>query len=58
LPKGPASFDKETDRRRNEVGQAINRLKDFRAGAASYDKRAYVFHGAVSAVAIRLWLRP
>ncbi|MGH3468400.1 MAG: IS5/IS1182 family transposase, partial [Thermocrispum sp.] len=26
--------------------------------ATRYDKRAYVFHGTVTAAAIRLWLRP
>ncbi|NSL78670.1 IS5/IS1182 family transposase, partial [Streptomyces coelicolor] len=34
-----------------------NRLKNFRAVATRYDKRAYVFHGTVTAAAIRLWLR-
>ncbi|WP_405666203.1 IS5 family transposase [Streptomyces sp. NBC_00055] len=54
----PTGFDKEIYRRRNEVERTINRLKNFRAVATRYDKRAYVFHGTVTAAAIRLWLRP
>lgn len=36
----------------------LNRLKNFRAVATRFDKRAYVFHGTVTVAAIRLWLRP
>jgi transposase len=36
----------------------INRLKHFRAVATRYDKRAYVFHGAVTVASLRLWLSP
>lgn len=32
-------------------------LKGFRAVATRYEKRAYLFHGTVTAAAIRLWLR-
>ncbi|MEE1721588.1 IS5/IS1182 family transposase, partial [Streptomyces sp. NPDC004822] len=39
------------------VERTINRLKNSRAVATRYDKRAYVFHGTVTAAAIRLWLR-
>ncbi|MEU7728588.1 transposase [Streptomyces sp. NPDC040724] len=45
-------------RRRNEVERTINRLKNFRALATRFDKRAYVFYGTVTVAAIRLWLRP
>ncbi|QTA36621.1 putative transposase [Streptomyces sp. CA-256286] len=54
----PADFDPERYRRRNEVERTINRLKNSRAVATRYDKRAYVFHGTVTAAAVRLRLRP
>ena len=53
----PTSFDKALYKRRNEVERTINRLKNFRAVATRYDKRAYVFHGTVTLAAIRLWIR-
>lgn len=54
----PTGFDRERYRRRNEIERTINRLKNSRAVATRYEKGAYVFHGTVTAVAIRLWLRP
>ncbi len=36
----------------------MNRLKSSCAVTTRYDERAYVFHGTVTAAAIRLWLRP
>ncbi|GGR70170.1 IS5 family transposase [Streptomyces roseolus] len=54
----PVGFDKVIYKRRNEVEHTINSLKNFRAVATRYDKRAYVFHGTVALAAIRLWLRP
>lgn len=53
----PTGFDKTMYKRRNEVERTINALKNFRAVATRYDKRAYVFHGTVTVAAIRLWLR-
>ncbi|KIE24692.1 transposase [Streptomyces sp. MUSC 125] len=52
----PTGFDSEVYKRRNEVERTINRLKNSRAVATRYDKRAYVFHGTVTAAAVRLWL--
>lgn len=47
-------------KRRSKAERTINRLKNIRAVATRYDKRAYVFHGTVTVTvaAIRLWLRP
>jgi transposase len=39
------------------VERAINRLKNFRAVATRYDKRAYIFHGTVTLAALVIWLR-
>lgn len=33
-------------------------LKNFRAVATRYNKRAYIFHGTAALAAIRLWFRP
>ncbi|WP_406506562.1 IS5 family transposase [Streptomyces sp. NBC_01602] len=54
----PTGFDKTIYKRRNEVERTINALKNSRAVATRYDKRAYIFHGTVTVAAIRLWLRP
>jgi transposase len=53
----PTGFDKTTYKRRNEVERTINALKNSRAVATRYDKRAYIFHGTVTVAAIRLWPR-
>jgi transposase len=50
----PVGFDKTIYKRRNEVERTINAIKNFRAVATRFDKRAYVFHGTVTVVAIRL----
>ncbi|MFJ4000670.1 IS5 family transposase [Streptomyces parvus] len=54
----PTGFDTVIYKRRNEVERTINALKNSRAIATRYDKRAYIFHGTLTLVAIRLWLRP
>lgn len=53
----PTGFDKTIYKRRNEVERTINGLKNSRAAATRYDKRAYIFHGTVTVASIRLWLR-
>lgn len=53
----PTGFDTSLYKRRNEVERTVNALKQSRAVATRYDKRAYVFHGTVTLAAIRLWLR-
>lgn len=54
---GPPAFGKTICKPRNEVERTINALKRFRDVATRFGKRAYVFQGTVTVVAIRLWLR-
>lgn len=53
----PTTFDRERYTKRNTVERAINRLKDFRAVATRYEKRAYVYLGTVTFAALVIWLR-
>jgi len=50
-------LDKQRYAKRNTIERAINRLKQFRAVATRYDKRASVFLGTVTAAALVIWLR-
>lgn len=54
----PVGFDRAVYKHRNEVERTSNSLKNSRAVAARYNKRADVFHGTVALATIRLWLRP
>ncbi|MFJ9811919.1 transposase [Streptomyces sp. NPDC101158] len=53
----PPGFDEERYRKRNTVERAVNRLKQCRAVATRYDKRAYVYLGTTAAAALTVWLR-
>jgi hypothetical protein len=37
--------------------RTVGALKNFRAVATRYEKRAYMYHGTVTVAAIRLWIR-
>ncbi|MEY9937606.1 transposase [Streptacidiphilus sp. MAP5-52] len=53
----PPGFDTERYKKRNTVERAINKVKNFRAVATRYDKRAYIFLGTVTTAALVVWLR-
>lgn len=53
----PPVFDREAYRGRNTVERCINLLKQNRAVATRYDKRATIFDGTVLVASIRIWLR-
>ncbi|MGH3929878.1 MAG: hypothetical protein ACRDTF_07860 [Pseudonocardiaceae bacterium] len=50
-------FDPESDKKRNVVERASNKLKGHRAVATRYDKRDYMFRGTIDVASIRIWLR-
>lgn len=53
----PPAFDPETYKRRNVVERCFNRLKQFRALATRYAKRAAYYRAELTLAAIVLWLR-
>jgi transposase len=55
--KEPAPLDRGLYRLRNRVERLVNRLKQFRAVAARYDKTAESFLAFVHLAAVRVWLK-
>jgi transposase len=53
----PPKFEPEIYKQRNTVERAINKLRVYRAEATRYDKRDYIFRGAIDVASIRIWLR-
>jgi transposase len=53
----PPRFERALYARRNEVERCINRLKQFRAVATRYDKRAVNYLAVATFAAIILWIR-
>lgn len=53
----PPNFDKALYKQRNTVERCINKLKQFRAVATRYDKRAYMYEATVDIATIKIWLR-
>lgn len=55
-PGRKPAFDRETYRRRNVVERGINRLKQYRAIATRYAKRAANYRALVVIASILLWI--
>jgi transposase len=53
----PPTFDAERYKERNTVERAVGKLKQFRAVATRYDKRAYMYLATVDIATIKIWLR-
>jgi transposase len=53
----PPAFDAGRYKERSTVERCFSKLKQFRAVAARYDKRDFIYQGTVDVVSIRIWLR-
>lgn len=53
----PPAFDAGRYKERNTVERCFSKLKQFRAVATRYDKRDYMYQGAIDVASIRIWLR-
>ena len=53
----PPAFDAGRYKERNTVERCFSKLKQFRAVATRYDKREFMYQGAVDVASIRIWLR-
>jgi transposase len=53
----PPAFDKQVYRQRNVVERCFNRLKQWRALATRYAKRAALYRSSLLLIAALIWLR-
>lgn len=53
----PPDFDKQIYRRRNVVKRCFDRLKQWRALATRYAKRAALYRSSLLLIAALIWLR-
>lgn len=52
-----AAAAQERYKERTTVERCYSKLKQFRAVATRYDKRDFMYRGAVDVASIRIWLR-